>query len=70
MADRQSVAQPTNVTQHGRAAAILPSVDAYERGEREREILRALALGEKEIAEDKGLSLDEVLADASLSLAK
>jgi len=56
--------QPVVITQRGRAAAVMLSVDAYERGEEERRILRALARGEHEIEYGKGVSLDAVLRDA------
>lgn len=36
--------RPLIVTQRGRPAAVLLSVDAYQKGEQEREILRLLAL--------------------------
>ena len=55
---------PVVVTQRGRAAAVLLSVDEYERRERETEILKLLAQGEKEIAAGVGHSLDDVLAEA------
>jgi prevent-host-death family protein len=42
--------EPLVVTQRGRAAAVLQSIEAYERSQRERELLRLLAVGEKEIA--------------------
>ena len=56
--------EPVVVTQRGRAAAVLLSVDEYERRERETEILTLLVQGEKEIAAGVGHDLDEVLADA------
>jgi len=52
------------VTQRGRAAALMLSVKAYERGEHEWQILRLLARGEREIAAAKGYHLDNVLAEA------
>lgn len=61
--------QPLVITQRGRAAAVMLSVEAYERGERERQILRLLARGECEIATAKGHDLEDVLADASRLLA-
>jgi hypothetical protein len=45
-------------------------VDAYQKGEQEREILRLLALGEREIAVGKGYDLDDVLAEADALLSK
>jgi len=45
------------------------SVDAYERGERERQLLRLLVRGEQEIAAGMGHDLDEVLAEADTVLA-
>ena len=61
--------QPIVITQRGRAAAIIVSVDAYERAERERHILRLLARGGREIATGKGYDLDRVLAEADRLLA-
>ena len=54
--------EPVVITQRGRAAAVLLSVEAYEHGERERHILRLLATGEREIAKGKGRDLEAVLA--------
>src|SRR2546422_4355305 len=39
--------QPLVITQRGRAAAVMLSVEAYERAEHERQILRLLARGER-----------------------
>lgn len=60
----QRSAEPVIITQRGRAAAVMLSVEAFEQGERERQILRLLARGDREIGEGKGRSLDAVLADA------
>jgi len=62
--------RPLILTQRGRAAAVLLSVDAYEKSEHEREILRLLGRGEREIATGKGYDLDDVLAEADTLLAK
>jgi prevent-host-death family protein len=62
--------QPVVITQRGRAAAVLLSIDAYERGEREKQLLRALARGEKEIAAGLSFGLDEVMAEADALLAR
>jgi len=64
----QDTKQPLVVTQRGRAAAILLSVEEYERREHEFEILRLLASGEKEIAEGRGHTLAEVMAEADVLL--
>jgi len=61
--------QPVVITQRGRAAAIMLSVEAYEDREHERELLRLLARGEREIAESKGHDLASVLAEADALLA-
>ena len=61
--------EPFVITQRGRAAAVLLSAEAYQRAESERQILRVLAQGEREIAEGKGVDLDTVLADADALLA-
>ena len=62
--------RPLILTQRGKAAAVLLSVDTYEKGEREREILKLLARGEREIAAGKGYDLDDVLAEADALLSK
>ena len=61
--------EPLIITQRGRAAAVLLSVGAYELLEQERELLRLLAHGEREIAEGKGGDLGSVLAEADALLA-
>ena len=66
----QEADEPWIITQRGRAAAVLISVEAYERSRKENELLRLLAMGEKEIAAGKGYSLDSVLHDADRLLAK
>ena len=60
----ESSSQPLVITQRGRSAAVMLSVDAYEHGERERELLRLLVRGEQEIAANVGHALDDVLAEA------
>ena len=60
----RSSREPLIITQRGRAAAVLLSIEEYERTEREREILRLLARGDKEIAAGRGYDLDSVLAEA------
>jgi prevent-host-death family protein len=62
--------QPIVITQRGRAAAIMLSVEAYERAEHERQLLRLLARGEKEIAAGQGYDLNEVLEEADALLAR
>ena len=64
----QASHEPLVITQLGRAAAIMLSVEAYERGEQERQLLRLLVRGEQEIATGTGYDLDEVLADADTLL--
>lgn len=60
--------EPVFITQRGRAAAVMLSTEAYERAEHDRELLRLLACGEKEIAAGKGYDLDAVLAEADALL--
>lgn len=62
--------QPVVITQRGRAAAVMISVESYEESEREREILHRLAQGEREIAKGKGFDLRDILADADKLLKK
>ena len=61
----ESSSQPLVITQRGRSAAVMLSVDAYEHGERERELLRLLVRGEQEIAANIGHDLDDVLTEAN-----
>jgi PHD/YefM family antitoxin component YafN of YafNO toxin-antitoxin module len=61
--------RPLIITEHGRPSAVIVSVTAYERAERERQILLLLARGEREIALSQGHDLDEVLAEADAILA-
>jgi prevent-host-death family protein len=64
--------EPVFITQRGRAAAVLISMDAYEDSQRELDILRLLARGEKEIETGIGHELGDVLkeADRFLEAAK
>jgi prevent-host-death family protein len=62
--------QPLIVTQRGRAAAVLLSVEAYERSEQERQLLRMLARGDREIRAGSGHDLESVLAEADALLAE
>ena len=60
--------EPVVVTQRGRPAAVLLNIREYERKERDLEILRLLARGEKEIAAGEGFDLDDVMAEAEAML--
>ena len=65
----RSQRQPTIITQRGRAAAVMLSVEAYEQAEQERQLLLLLARGDREIAEGGGVELEKVLAEAKALLA-
>lgn len=62
--------QPVVITQRGRAAAVLLGIEAYEEAEKERQLLRMLARGEREIAAGKGYDSDQVLAEADSLLSE
>jgi prevent-host-death family protein len=62
--------EPLIITQRGRAAAVMLSPEAYERSERDRELLHLLAKGEKEIECSEGRDLSSVFADADALLAE
>lgn len=62
--------EPVVITQRGRAAAVMLSVEAYERSERDMELLRLLAKGEKEIEAGGGYAPGSVLAEANALPAK
>jgi prevent-host-death family protein len=56
--------EPVFITQRGRAAAVLISMETYEVSQRELDILRLLARGEKEIETGVGHELGDVLKEA------
>ncbi len=60
--------EPVVVTQRGRASVVMLSIDAYEAAEEERQILRALARGDREIRAGRGVSLDAVMREADALL--
>ncbi len=66
----QASQQPLVITQRGRAAAIMLSVETYERLSHNQDLLDLLARGEQEIAAGAGHDLDDVLAEADDLLAK
>jgi prevent-host-death family protein len=59
-----SSGEPVFITQRGRAAAVIVSMQAYEESQHEIDVLRLLARGEKEIEAGVGYELDEVLKEA------
>ena len=64
----QSGNGPLVVTQRGRAVAVMQSIGAYEKQQRERELLRLLAAGEREIAAGDGHTLANVMKEADALL--
>ena len=62
--------EPIVITQRGRAAAVIIGVEAYEKSERDKKLLRLLAKGEMEIEKGEGFDLDTVLAEADLLIAQ
>ena len=60
--------EPLVITQRGRAAAVMVSVEDYEHSQNELELMRLLARGQKEIETGKGYDLDAVLAEADILL--
>lgn len=66
----QDTKEPVIITQRGRAAAVMMSTDAYEKAEHDRQLLRLLARGDKEIAAGKGYDLEAVMAEADELLAE
>ena len=54
------------ITQRGKTAAVLLSVDAYERtqkSEHDRQLLLRLLRGQREVAQGKGKNLDQVMKE-------
>ena len=62
--------EPIVITQRGRAAAVLLSIEEYERARREREILELLVQGDKEIANGDGHEFADVMAEADSIVAE
>jgi prevent-host-death family protein len=60
---------PIIITQRGRAAAVMIGVEAYEKSEHDKELLRLLAKGDRETESGAGYDLETVLADADLLLS-
>ena len=56
--------EPLVITQRGRAAAVMVSMEAYEHSQDELELLRLLARGEREIEAGKEYDLEAVLTEA------
>jgi prevent-host-death family protein len=61
---------PIIITQRGRAAAVMIGVEAYEKSEHDKELLRLLAKGDRETETGEGYDLDALLADADLLLSR
>ncbi len=66
----QNDKEPLIITQRGRATAVMLGVDAYEKLEHDKEILRLLTKGEREIEAGKGYDLDMILAEADALINK
>jgi prevent-host-death family protein len=66
----QDSPEPLIITQHGRAAAVMQSLETFERSEQDKEILQLLLKGETEIAAGQGCELDDVLMAAESSLTE
>ncbi|MFZ5993964.1 MAG: type II toxin-antitoxin system Phd/YefM family antitoxin [Thermodesulfobacteriota bacterium] len=64
--------EPVFITQRGRAAAVMVSMEVYQNSQHEMDVLHLLARGEKEIEAGIGHKLDDVLkeADRFLKAAK
>jgi prevent-host-death family protein len=59
-----STREPVFITQRGRAAAVMVSMEGYENAQHEMDILHLLACGEKEMAAGIGHELEDVLKEA------
>ena len=70
VSDFRDSKKPLVITQRGRAAAVMLSVEAFEQSERDRELLRLLARGEREIEAGEGYDMDSVLAEADALLSE
>lgn len=66
--DQVQAGRPMVLTQHGRGAAVLISVDAYDALIEELEILRDIQAAERELAEGKGVPHEQVAQELRLAL--
>jgi prevent-host-death family protein len=64
----QDSKEPLIITQRGRAAAVMISVEAYKQSEHDKELLRLLAKGDREIEIGQGYNMNDVLAEADALL--
>ena len=64
--------EPVFITQRGRAAAVMVSMEVYQNSQHEMDVLHLLARGEKEIEAGIGHEFDDILkeADRFLGAAK
>ena len=60
--------EPLIITQQGRETAVIFGIEAYKQFEREKELLRLLAKGDKEMELGEGYDLNSVLAEADALL--
>lgn len=61
--------EPVFITQRGRAAAVMVSMEVYENSQHQMDVLHLLARGEKEIEAGIGHKLEDVLKEADRFLA-
>jgi len=66
----QSGEEPVVIMQRSRSAAVMISVDTYERMVYEREVLGILVMGDKDIKAAKGISVEQLLAEADDVMAE
>ena len=67
-ADQAATGSPVVLTRTGRPVAALLSMEWLENLQRDRELLRRLALGELESASGEGVDLEAVLEDCRMLL--
>ena len=63
-----TLSEPIVITRRGRACAVLVSVAAYERMQREIQMLRVLVQGDADIAAGVGHDAEDVMAEADALL--
>jgi prevent-host-death family protein len=56
--------EPLVITQRGKAAVVMVGAEAYQRSQKELEILKILVQGEKDIEAGVGYSMDDVMKEA------
>jgi hypothetical protein len=62
------VDKPVYLTRNGRGTYAISKIDDYDRGETVEELLKEIQKGEKSLAKDKGVALDQIAKKYNVNL--